>query len=162
LDNRASNPYMPGMSRPTDTEAAALGGAMIRGAHRLPVRVYYEDTDFSGVVYHASYLRFLERGRTELLRALAVAQSELHADAEGLAFAVRRMTIDFAKPARMDDLLTIVTRPDEIRGASMTIMQEVRRGDEVLVTADVTVAAVRNGRAVRIPDSLRTGLSTET
>ncbi len=135
-----------------------IGGALADGAHRLPVRVYYEDTDFSGVVYHASYLRFMERGRTELLRALAVAQSDLHAEAAGLAFAVRRMTIDFRRPARMDDLLEVVTRPREMRGASMTLAQEVIRGEEVLVAADVTVAAVRDGRAVRIPEGLRRAL----
>jgi acyl-CoA thioester hydrolase len=132
-----------------------IGGAFADGVHRMPVRVYYEDTDFSGVVYHASYLRFMERGRTELLRALAVDQSDLHQDAAGLAFAVRRMTLDFRRPARMDDLLEVVTRPHEMRGASMTLVQEVRRGDEVLVEAQVTVAAVREGRAVRIPDTLR-------
>ncbi len=134
------------------------GGAFADGVHRMPVRVYYEDTDWSGVVYHASYLRFMERGRTELLRHLSVAQSDLHADAAGLAFAVRRMTIDFRKPARMDDLLEIATRPHEMRGASMTLAQEVRRGEEVLVAAEVTVAAVREGRAVRIPDGLRRAL----
>ncbi len=127
-------------------------------AHRLPVRVYYEDTDFSGVVYHASYLRFMERGRTEILRALAVAQSDLHGEAPGLAFAVRRMTLDFLRPARMDDLLAVVTRPHEMRGASMTLAQEVLRGEEVLVRAQVMVAAVREGRAVRIPDALRRAL----
>ncbi|HYF55761.1 MAG TPA: tol-pal system-associated acyl-CoA thioesterase [Salinarimonas sp.] len=134
------------------------GGVLADGAHRLPVRVYYEDTDFSGVVYHASYLRFMERGRTELLRALAVAQADLHQDGAGLAFAVRRMTLDFRRPARMDDLLEVVTRPREMRGASMTLAQEVRRGGEVLVEAEVTVAAVRDGRAVRIPDGLRRAL----
>jgi acyl-CoA thioester hydrolase len=134
------------------------GGAFADGVHRLPVRVYYEDTDWSGVVYHASYLRFMERGRTELLRALSVAQSDLHTDAAGLAFAVRRMTIDFLKPARMDDLLEIATRPHDMRGASMTLAQEVRRRDDVLVAAEVTVAAVREGRAVRIPDALRRAL----
>jgi acyl-CoA thioester hydrolase len=134
------------------------GGVLADGAHRLPVRVYYEDTDFSGVVYHASYLRFMERGRTELLRALAVAQADLHQDGAGLAFAVRRMSLDFRRPARMDDLLEVVTRPREMRGASMTLAQEVRRGGEVLVEAEVTVAAVRDGRAVRIPDGLRRAL----
>jgi acyl-CoA thioester hydrolase len=129
------------------------------GAHVLPIRVYYEDTDFSQRVYHASYLRFLERGRTELLRAVSVAQSDLHRDEGGLAFVVRRMTIDFLGAALMDDVLTVVTRSREMRGASMTLAQEVRRGDEVLVTADVMVAAVRDGRAVRIPDSLRTVLT---
>jgi len=147
------------MQEQSDPSRLGLSGAMREGVHYLPIRVYYEDTDFSGVVYHASYLRFLERGRTELLRALAVAQSDLHAEAEGLAFAVRRMTIDFARPARMDDLLTIVTRPKDMRGASMTLAQEARRVEEALVTAEVTVAAVRNGRAVRIPDGLRQALA---
>ncbi|KLK92957.1 acyl-CoA thioesterase [Microvirga vignae] len=129
------------------------------GAHILPVRVYYEDTDFSARVYHASYLRFLERGRTEILRAVEVAQSDLHAEMGGLAFVVRKMNIDFLGAAVMDDVLTVVTRSREIRGASMTLQQEVRRGDDVLVRADVMVAAVRDGRAVRIPDNLRAALS---
>jgi acyl-CoA thioester hydrolase len=138
---------------------ANLSGFMRDGAHILPIRVYYEDTDFSARVYHASYLRFMERGRTELLRAVEVAQSDLHAGMDGLAFVVRKMNIDFLSGAVMDDVLTIVTRPKEMRGASMTLVQEVRRGDEVLVTADVMVAAVRGGRAVRIPDELRAALS---
>ncbi|RDI57299.1 tol-pal system-associated acyl-CoA thioesterase [Microvirga subterranea] len=139
-----------------------LSGVMHDGAHVLPVRVYYEDTDFSARVYHASYLRFLERGRTELLRAVEVAQSDLHAELGGLAFVVRKMTIDFLGAAVMDDVLTIVTRPKEMRGASMTLAQEVRRGDDVLVAADVVVAAVRDGRAVRIPDHLRAALAGGT
>ena len=136
-----------------------LSGQLEDDTHILPIRVYYEDTDFSARVYHASYLRFLERGRTELLRALEVAQSELHAEMGGLAFVVRKMTIDFLGAALMDDILTVVTRPKEMRGASMTLAQEVRRGGDVLVKADVTVAAVREGRAVRIPDHLRAALS---
>ena len=127
--------------------------------HALPVRVYYEDTDFSGFVYHASYLRFMERGRTELLRDLAGNQSELHRDAQGLVFVVRRMAIDFLRPARMDDQLTVRTRTLALRGASMTLAQEVRRGEELLVEAEVTVACVRDGRAVRLPDSLRATLA---
>ncbi len=139
-----------------------LSGIMRDGAHVLPIRVYYEDTDFSARVYHASYLRFLERGRTEILRAVEVAQSDLHAEMGGLAFVVRKMNIDFLGAAIMDDVLTVVTRSKEMRGASMTLEQEVRRGDEVLVRADVMVAAVRDGRAVRIPDSLRAALSVHT
>jgi acyl-CoA thioester hydrolase len=123
--------------------------------HRLGVRVYYEDTDFSGFVYHASYLRFLERGRTELLRALAGDQSDLHREARGLVFVVRRMSLDFLRPARMDDQLTILTRTRALRGASMELAQEVCRDDTVLVAAEVTVACVRDGRAVRLPDALR-------
>ncbi|KQS81800.1 acyl-CoA thioesterase [Methylobacterium sp. Leaf361] len=127
--------------------------------HRMGVRVYYEDTDFSGFVYHASYLRFLERGRTELLRELAGDQSDLHRDARGLVFVVRRMSLDFLRPARMDDLLTVVTRTRALRGASMQLAQDVRRGDEVLVSAEVTVACVRDSRAVRLPDALRRRLA---
>ena len=136
-----------------------LSGFMQDGAHVLPIRVYYEDTDFSARVYHASYLRFMERGRTEILRAVEVAQSDLHAEMGGLAFVVRRMNIDFLGAAVMDDVLTVVTRSKEMRGASMTLAQEVRRDEDVLVRADVMVAAVRDGRAVRIPDNLRAALS---
>lgn len=85
-------------------------------AHRLPVRIYYEDTDFSGFVYHASYLRFMERGRTELLRALAGDQSEMHAEGAGLVFVVRKMSLDFLKPARMDDWIDVLTWSSELRG----------------------------------------------
>lgn len=128
-------------------------------AHLLPVRVYYEDTDFSGVVYHASYLRFMERGRTELIRALGVEQRELFDGETPLAFAVRRMAIDFLKPAVMDDELTIATLPKGAKGASMDLLQEVRRGEEVLVRAEVQVACVGGGRARRIPDGLRKRLN---
>jgi acyl-CoA thioester hydrolase len=134
---------------------AALLGTLHEGTHTLPVRVYYEDTDFSGVVYHANYLRFLERGRTELLRATGVDQSMLHAGDEGLIFAVRKMTIDFLKPARMDDILAIETRTVEIRGASLFVKQRILRDADVIVTADVQVAAIAGGRPVRIPEPLR-------
>jgi acyl-CoA thioester hydrolase len=126
--------------------------------HRLHLRVYYEDTDFSGVVYHASYLRFMERGRTELIRALGVEQRELFDGDVALAFAVRRMGIDFLKPALMDDQLIIETQPTTVHGASMEVMQRVLRGEEVLVTAQVKVACVGGGRARRIPDGLRAQL----
>src|SRR3954454_25402849 len=126
----------------------------------LAVRVYYEDTDFSGAVYHANYLRFLERARTELVRAAGIDQASLHA-ATGLGFVVRRMALEFLRPARMDDLLTVTTRPVEVRGASMTLHQEIRRGEELLLTAEVHVAAVKSGRAVRIPDALRAALAAQ-
>lgn len=124
-------------------------------SHRLPVRVYYEDTDFSGVVYHASYLRFMERGRTELIRSLGIEQRELFDGETALGFAVRTMTIEFLRPALMDDLLTIETRSVAARGATMDVAQSVLRGEEVLVTAQVKVACVGGGRARRIPDGLR-------
>jgi acyl-CoA thioester hydrolase len=143
------------MSEGPDGVFSHLAGRLEGGVHRLPVRVYYEDTDFSRHVYHASYIRFLERGRTELLRSVAVAQSDLYSDANGLVFVVRRMTVDFTRPARMDDVLTVLTSPRDIRGASMILHQRIHRADELLLTAEVTVAAVRSGRAVRIPDRLR-------
>ena len=134
-------------------------GASEAGSHRLTLRVYYEDTDFSGFVYHASFLRFMERGRTEMLRALAGDQSDMHREARGLIFVVRRMNLDFLRPARMDDLLIVATRTAELRGASMHLVQEVCRDDEVLVRAEVVVACVRDGRAIRLPDSLRAALT---
>lgn len=126
--------------------------------HRLQIRVYYEDTDFSGVVYHASYLRFMERARTEWLRALGVDQQALHDCATPLAFVVRAMTLDFLKPARMDDLLTVETRVTSVKGASLLLAQNVLRDTHALATADVRVAAVAGGRATRLPASLRARL----
>jgi acyl-CoA thioester hydrolase len=127
----------------------------VAAPHLLPVRVYYEDTDFSGVVYHASYLRFMERGRTEQIRALGVAQRELFDGETQLAFVVRRMTIDWLKPALMDDEIVVETRPVAARGATLDLKQRILRGTEVLVEADVTVACVGGGRARRIPEGLR-------
>ncbi|RXT46479.1 tol-pal system-associated acyl-CoA thioesterase [Bosea sp. Tri-44] len=131
------------------------------GAHSISVRVYYEDTDFSGVVYHASYLRFMERGRTELIRALGIEQRELFDGDAALGFAVRRMLIDFMKPAVMDDLLTVETKPTVARGATMELDQRILRGEEVLITAQVKVACIGGGKARRIPDVLRHRLGLE-
>ena len=143
--------------RPADHKSADHKPA----GHRISVRVYYEDTDFSGVVYHASYLRFMERGRTELIRALGIEQRELFDGDAALGFAVRRMTIDFVRPAVMDDLLTVETVPTLARGATMELDQRVLRGEEVLVTAQVKVACVGDGKARRIPDLLRHRLGLE-
>jgi acyl-CoA thioester hydrolase len=123
--------------------------------HRIAIRIYYEDTDFSGVVYHASYLRFMERGRTELIRDLGIDQKELFDGGAALAFAVRSMTIEWLRPAMMDDMLTVETIAVEMKGASMTVRQRVLRGEEALVTADVKVVCVGGGKARRIPDGLR-------
>lgn len=132
-----------------------LAGRFDGRTHILPVRVYYEDTDFSGIVYHAGYLRFLERGRTDSLRLAGVGQAELHAGGEGLIFAVRRLTIDYHRPALMDDVLEVHTRTEDVRGASLVIAQRILRGDELIVSADVRVAAIAGGRPARIPDALR-------
>jgi acyl-CoA thioester hydrolase len=142
---------------------ASLSGEIRDGGHILSVRVYYEDTDFSGVVYHASYLRFMERGRTDYLRLLGADHRALfeqtEAEAPGFAFVVRSMNIEFLKPARMDDVLQIVTRPQEVKGASITLHQQVRRGDELLVEAQVRVAFVSGGRARPIPKPLRAAIA---
>jgi acyl-CoA thioester hydrolase len=119
--------------------------------HRLPVRIYYEDTDFSGVVQHVAYLRFLERGRTEFLRACGVSQSTLFASAAPLSFAVRRISVDYRRPAIMDDVLSVETRVAKLGGATIEMAQKILRGDEILVLADVRVAAVAGGRAQRLP-----------
>ena len=120
--------------------------------HRWPVRVYYEDTDFSGVVYHANYLRFLERGRTEALRAAGVDQAQLFAG--GQFFAVRSMTLEFHGAARMDDQLEVVSTVEAVGGASITMQQAVVRAGSVLVEAKVRIALVAEGRARRIPRAL--------
>jgi acyl-CoA thioester hydrolase len=142
-----------------------LDGAIADGLHRMQVRVYYEDTDFSGIVYHANYLRFMERGRTNYLRLLGADQHALFAEAEseapGFAFVVRAMQLDFLKPSRMDDVLEIVTRPIDVKGASITLHQEVRRGDELLVEAKVKVAFVSGGRAKPIPKALRIAMKAD-
>ena len=122
--------------------------------HRFAVRVYYEDTDFSGVVYHAKYLHFLERGRTEMLRDLGVDQVSLFAAEPPLGFAVARMEIDFRRAARMDDLLEIETRVAEVGGASLTLGQRLTRGADLLVEATVRIAVLSRGRAARLPRPL--------
>lgn len=122
--------------------------------HRFPVRVYYEDTDFSGNVYHAAYLHFFERGRTEFLRALGVHHSELARD--GLAFAVRRMSIDFLAAAHIDDLLEVTTEVASTTPARLNLRQAIERGGVVLTVAEVQVVAIRtSGGAARLPAGLR-------
>jgi acyl-CoA thioester hydrolase len=120
----------------------------------LWVRVYYEDTDFSGRVYHASYLRFLERGRTEWLRRRGTAHRDL-AETSGALFVVRSLQIEFLAPAMMDDLLTVETSVAAVRGASITFHQRAVLGDKEIVTAEVLVASIRDGRPARIPADLR-------
>jgi acyl-CoA thioester hydrolase len=144
---------------------SALDGEIRGGRHVLSVRVYCEDTDFSGLVYHASYLRFMERGRTNYLRLLGADQralfEETEREAPGFAFVVRAMQIEFLKPARMDDVLTVVTTPHEVRGASITLHQQVVRDTDVLVDAQVKVAFVSGGRARPIPKALRAAMQAD-
>jgi acyl-CoA thioester hydrolase len=152
---------MPETASPT----TALDGEIRGGRHVMQVRVFYEDTDFSGVVYHASYLRFMERGRTNYLRLLGTDHRALFEEAEretaGFAFVVRTMHIDYLKPAKMDDVVDIVTLPHDVKGASITLSQEVRRGGELLVEAKVRVAFVSGGRARPIPKPLRLAMKAD-
>lgn len=134
--------------------AAGLAGEMTSFGHRLLARVYYADTDFSGVVYHARYLEFLERGRSDYLRLAGVRHTELLEGQRGekIVWIVRHMEIDFLKPARMDDVLTIDTSTERISGARIFMGQEIRRGDERLIVAKVEAAIIgENGRPKRFP-----------
>ena len=143
----------------------ALDGEIRDGRHFQAVRVYYEDTDFSGIVYHASYLRFMERGRTNYLRLIGADHRALFEQAEkeapGFAFVVRHMSIDFKKPAHMDDVLSIVTVPEVVKGASVTLNQKVMRGEDLVAEAHVQVAFVSGGRAKPIPKPLRIAMMAD-
>ena len=128
--------------------------------HLFPVRIYYEDTDFSGNVYHAAYLKFFERGRTEFLRDLGVHHFELAR--EGVAFAVRSMQIDFEAAAKIDDLLSVETRVEAMSGVRLTLAQTIFRGDVVLTRAQVVVVAIKTeGGVARLPRHLRDRLAAE-
>lgn len=120
--------------------------------HLLPVRIYYEDTDFSGVVYHANYLRYFERGRSDFLRAGGVPHTLLLDRPEPLALAVRRMELAFLKPARIDDALVVATRFRSLAGARMRLSQTILRDGDALATAEVEAACIGlDGRPRRVP-----------
>ena len=124
--------------------------------HRFPVRVYYEDTDLAGIVYHANYLKFFERGRSEWLRDLGIDQIALAEGEAGFYFAVRRMAIDFDRPARFDDALEVETDNQGGTGARILLRQTLWRGETKLSHADVTIVAVgKDGRPKRLPETLR-------
>jgi acyl-CoA thioester hydrolase len=126
-----------------------LAGRFEGPAHVLAVRVYYEDTDFSGAVYHANYLKFCERGRSDCLRLLGIHHNELRGAA---SFVVRRMVCDFLKPATIDDVLDVETRFVAFAGARMELAQQIKRGSDKLFAAQVMVALVdAGGKPKRIP-----------
>jgi len=146
------------MTNPTDPQA--LGGAFVGREHRLSVRVYYEDTDFTGFVYHASYVRFFERGRSDFLRLVGVdhvAMAQVQT-----AFAVVRLEIDFLRAAGIDDSLVVRTSFDSLKGPRFMISQRITRGDEVLVGAKVEAVCIdMNGRARRPPPELLLALKAK-
>jgi acyl-CoA thioester hydrolase len=138
-----------------------LTGTITKGIHHLPIRVYYEDTDFSGFVYHSNYLKFCERARSDFLRVLGVNQNTMFAD--GAAFVVRRMNCDFLRPAKFDDILTVESSPGEAKGARFEIKQRVLRGEDILFTADVTAVLIdSNGRPKRLTPDLLAALMSIT
>ena len=134
--------------------SAGLSGELTPFGHRIMARVYFADTDFSGVVYHARYLEFFERGRSDFLRLAGVHHTELAGGKHGekLVWVVRRMEVDFRAPARIDDILTIDTRTERVSGARIFMAQQIRHGDDVLVEAKVEAAIVGEiGRPRRFP-----------
>lgn len=134
------------------SDSEPTSGAIIERVHRLPVRVYYEDTDFTGVVYYANYLKFLERGRTDFLRCAGVGHAELAAGGDPLGFAVREANVKFHKPARIDDALTVETALDAAKGARIRMSQHIRRGADLLIEAAVEAACIGfDGRPRRLP-----------
>lgn len=140
----------------TNPEAAwpDLGGKLVDDGHVLAVRIYFEDTDFVGIVYHANYLRYFERGRSDFLRLRGVNHTALLAGetGESLAFVVRHMDIDFVKPARIDEMIEIRTCVDTIKGARMVLDQKAWRGEDLLAATKVTIAVLgADSRPRRIP-----------
>ena len=134
-----------------------MAGRIEGTVHILPVRVYYEDTDAGQVVYHANYLKYCERARTDCLRLMGIHQNQL----EGMGFVVRRMTCDFLKSARLDDLVEIETRFLAMGGARLELDQRVMRESNTLFKASVTVALVDiQGRPRRLPEFIASRLKT--
>ena len=122
---------------------------------RFPLRVYYEDTDAGGVVYYANYLAFMERARTEWLRAIGYENRQLM-DELGVVFAVRRACVDYLGPARLDDLLEVVVRIKQVRRASLVFEQQILRGDELLCKGEIMLVCVglEDFKPTAIPDSI--------
>lgn len=129
------------------------------GEHRWPIRVYYEDTDAGGVIYHANYLRFAERARTEMIRCFDLEHGALRAE-HGLVFVVRRCSVDYLAPGRLDDQLEVHTRIIAMGAASLDLEQQVFRADDLLVRMEVRLAMVSSAaRPARLPAPLRTAMS---
>lgn len=126
--------------------------------HKIPVRIYYEDTDAGGVVYHSNFIKFTERGRTELLRFMGFENKSLH-ESQGILFVVRHISADYLKPAVLDDLLEVQTLVTQLKNTSLVMKQSIYRNTEMIFTADVTIVAIDAGslKPVRIPEGLRGG-----
>lgn len=137
-------------------------GVIQAGQHLLPVRVYYEDTDFTGVVYHATYLRFFERGRSDCLRLMGVSHAELGARPEPVAFAVRRIEVEFVRAAKVDDALIVRTAFDRLQGPRILVRQSIERDGSEIASALVEVVCIRpDGRPVKPPADIVAALTLE-
>ena len=133
---------------PEPTAPEPTAGVFHGREHQLPVRIYYEDTDFSGIVYHANYLRYLERGRSDFFRLVGISHTELAR--EDTAFAIIRMELDFKRSARVDDALVVRTTYDRVQGPRLFVTQRITRGDEVVLEAQgVAVCISLSGRPRR-------------
>jgi acyl-CoA thioester hydrolase len=131
------------------------------GIHEFAVRVYYEDTDLAGIVYYANYLKYIERARTEWVRALGVDQVRLKEES-GIVFAVRRVEADYLQPARFDDQLTVTTRVEALTGARLVLLQDVARGADMLFRSRVTLVALgKGGLPARLPAEFRLKLGPQ-
>ncbi|MCF6199196.1 MAG: YbgC/FadM family acyl-CoA thioesterase [Hyphomicrobiaceae bacterium] len=144
--------------KPHDQKWPDLAGRIKDKQHILPIRVYFEDTDFSGLVYHGSYLRWCERGRSDWMRLLGVSHEELFAGVNGsppLMFIVRNMEMKFKRPAKIDEILHVVSTTKDWSGASITMQQDIRRGDTLLMRAIVQVVLISDkGKPQRLPKHL--------
>lgn len=146
---------VPAMPQAAGPPTGTLGGSV----HVFPVRVYYEDTDAGGIVYHANYLRFAERARAELLRMFSADNHGL-LDSHDLAFVARHCCLDYIAAARLDDVLAVHSRIIEVRGASLSLAQTVKREGADLVRIEIWLACIgRDGRPGRLPRELRERLA---
>lgn len=139
---------------------APSAGWLVGREHQLPVRIYYEDTDFTGVVYHANYLRYFERGRSDFFRLVGVSHSALLERPDPAAFTITRIAVDFRRAARIDDALLVRTTYDRAKGPRLFISQRITRGEELIATAEVEAACIDlQGRARRPPPGLAEALT---
>lgn len=146
----------------TKRQQEPIAGTLTDEGHELPVRVYFEDTDFSGVVYHARYLHFFERGRSDFLRLKGVYHGDLQEGAYGepLFFVVKGMVLDFVQPARIDDIVVVTTTVEEIKGVRVLMKQRIERENQLLSSAHVSVVLINaDGRPKRLPPQLIEALS---
>jgi acyl-CoA thioester hydrolase len=144
----------------TEPNAEPSAGWLVGREHQLPVRIYYEDTDFTGVVYHANYLRYFERGRSDFFRVVGVSHSALLERPDPAAFTITRIAVDFRRAARIDDALLVRTTYDSVRGPRLFISQRITRAEELIATAQVEAACIDlKGRARKPPPGMAEALA---